>query len=64
MIDDYLGFPSKLKTHSVLSYVNTKNYDYKYSKNEDYSMLALRSRNNVYLISDKITLRNSILKSL
>lgn len=54
MIDDYLGFPSKLKTHSVLSYVNTKNYDYKYSEERRLFYVGLtRSRNNVYLISDK-----------
>lgn len=54
MVDDYLGFPSKLKTHSVLNYVNTKNYDYKYSEERRLFYVGLtRSKNNVYLISDK-----------
>ena len=54
MVDDYLGFPSKLKTHSVLNYVNTRNYDYKYSEERRLFYVGLtRSKNNVYLISDK-----------
>ena len=54
MVDDYLGFPSKLKTHSVLNYVNNKNYDYKYSEERRLFYVGLtRSKNNVYLISDK-----------
>ena len=54
MVDDYLGFPSKLKTHGVLNYVNTRNYDYKYSEERRLFYVGLtRSKNNVYLISDK-----------
>ena len=54
MVDDYLGFPSKLKTHSVLNYVNTRNYDYKYSEERRLFYVGLtRSKNNIYLISDK-----------
>ena len=54
MVDDYLGFPSKLKIHSVLNYVNTRNYDYKYSEERRLFYVGLtRSKNNVYLISDK-----------
>lgn len=54
MVDDYLGLPSKLKTHSVLNYVNTRNYDYKYSEERRLFYVGLtRSKNNVYLISDK-----------
>ena len=54
MVDDYLGFPSKIKTHSVLNYVNKRNHDYKYSEERRLFYVGLtRSKNNVYLISDK-----------
>lgn len=53
MIDDYLGFPSKIRTHSVLNYVNKRNHDYKYSEERRLFYVGLtRSKNNVYLISD------------
>jgi DNA helicase-4 len=52
VIDDVMGFPSKLKSDNIFKYVFPKIDKYKYSEERRLFYVALtRSKNNVYILS-------------